>query len=104
MKNFIKAHPYWSCAGLAIATDTKEESIIAKMPGTTATAQVRESFIFKVSSEFEGNLKTREIADFLAIKSGSFVKIVNSLSDYLYSYSNLSIEPIASAEVVSLMV
>ena len=70
----------------AIDADTKEESIIAKMPGTTATAQVRESFIFKVSSEFEGNLKTREIADFLAIKSGSFVKIVNSLSDCLYSY------------------
>ena len=71
---------------IAIATDTKEESIIAKMPSTTATAQVRESFIFKVSSEFEGNLKTREIADFLAIRSGSFVKIVNSLSDCLYSY------------------
>ena len=71
---------------LAIATDTKEESIIAKMPSTTATAQVRESFIFKVSSEFEGNLKTREIDDFLAIKSGSFVKIVNSLYDCLYSY------------------
>jgi hypothetical protein len=56
------------------------------MPDTTAAAQVRESFIFKVSSEFEGNLKTKEIADFLAIKSGSFVKIVNSLSDCLYSY------------------
>ncbi len=69
---------------IAIVADTKEESFTAKMPGTTT--QARESFVFKVSSELEGTPKTKEYVDyFLAIKSASFVKIVNSLSDCLYS-------------------
>ncbi len=69
---------------IAIVAETKEESFTAKMPGTTT--QARESFVFKVSSELEGTPKTKENVSYLAIKSASFVKIVNSLSDCLYSY------------------
>jgi hypothetical protein len=54
--------------------------------GTIATALKEENFVFKVSSEVEGNPKTRLIVSFLATGLANFVKIVNSLSDYLYSY------------------
>ena len=71
---------------ITIAGDTKEESIIATLGGTIATALVGENFVFKVSSEVEGNPKMRVIVSFLSTGLANFVKIVNSLSDYLYSY------------------
>jgi hypothetical protein len=55
-----------SLLNLVIIVDTKEESIIADT--TAIAALARRNFVFKVSSELEGNPKTVETVNFLTIE------------------------------------